>query len=104
MPILIQGSSTNRTRRTAENGETATAAIAVKEPKRYPFLVDIFIRLVRTKPLGTVGLFLVLVFFLVGILADVLAPFGYNDINLAVRLLPPSPGHILGTDNLGGIC
>jgi len=40
------------------------------------------------------------------LLADWLAPFGYNDQDLAVRLKPPAvlggpPGHLLGTDELG---
>jgi len=81
--------------------QTAEAAQAIKEEKPRAFLVDLFVRLVREKPLGTVGGVIVLVLLLVGILANVLAPFGYNEIHLASRLCPPSGINILGADNLG---
>lgn len=79
------------------------APVAVElKIKRRPFLADVFIRLVKTKPLGTVGMAIVLALFIVGIFADVIAPYGFNEIDLANRLQPPgSIGHILGTDNLG---
>lgn len=71
----------------------------IKKPR--PFVVDTFVRLVREKPLGTIGGIIVLVLLLVGIFADVIAPYGYNEIDLPARLSPPSSDHILGTDNLG---
>ena len=71
------------------------------EPKRHPLLVDLLIRLVKEKPLGTVGGVIVLVMFLTGIFADFLAPYGMNEAHLADRLVPPSADYILGTDNLG---
>jgi len=76
-------------------------ALEAGEKKRQPFLVEVFTRLVREKPLGTVGGIIVLLLFLVGIFADLLAPYGYNQVDLNVRLSPPSETHILGTDNLG---
>ncbi|MBI2288670.1 MAG: ABC transporter permease [Chloroflexi bacterium] len=83
----------------------ASASVAttytVQEKKRPPFLVDLFLRLVREKPLGTVGGVVVIILFLTGVFADVLAPYGYNEIVLADRLSPPSARHILGADNLG---
>jgi len=74
---------------------------AAAEPKRHPLLVDLLIRLVKEKPLGTVGGVIVLVMFLTGIFADFLAPYGMNEAHLADRLVPPSADYILGTDNLG---
>jgi len=72
-----------------------------EETKRRPFLIEVFVRLVREKPLGTVGGVIVLVLLLVGILADFLAPYGYNELHLADSFSPPSARYILGTDELG---
>jgi len=84
----------------AEN-QRATSPGAEDEEKRPPFLVELVIRLVKEKPLGTVGGVIVLILFLTGVFADLLAPYGYNEIVLSDRLSPPSWAHILGTDNLG---
>lgn len=71
------------------------------EEKRHSMFVDMVIRLVKEKPLGLVGGILVLGLFLIGIFADFIAPYGYNDMILSDRLAPPSATHILGTDNMG---
>jgi peptide/nickel transport system permease protein len=63
--------------------------------------MDIVIRLFKEKPLGTVGLFIVLILLIVGIFADVLAPYEMNKIDLINSLQGPSAAHLLGTDNLG---
>ena len=73
----------------------------VKEGKRRAFLVDLFFRLVKEKPMGTVGGIIILILFLVGIFANFLSPYGYNEIHLASRLLPPTSINLLGADNLG---
>jgi len=81
-----------------------------EEAKRRGMLGELFIRLVKEKPLGTVGLVIVIALFFTGIFADLsyfgfpdlgLAPYGFNEINLAHRLDGPSGEHILGADNLG---
>jgi peptide/nickel transport system permease protein len=72
-----------------------------KEPKRHTLLADVFLRLVKEKPLGTIGGVVVLIFLLCGILADILAPFGFNESLEGFFLKPPSAQHILGTDNIG---
>ena len=71
------------------------------EKKHPPFLVEVIKRLAREKPLGTIGGIIVLIFLLVGIFADLLAPYGFNQSDLPARLSPPSAEHLLGTDNLG---
>jgi len=82
--------------------ESATVADAVqKEKKHLPFLVEVFVRLVREKPLGTIGGVIVLIFFLVGIFATWLAPYHYTFQDLTALLSPPSAKYVLGTDNLG---
>jgi len=72
-----------------------------QEVKRRPLLVELFIRLVKEKPLGTIGGVIVLALFLTGVFADFLAPYGFNEISLTHRLSPPSGAHLLGADNLG---
>jgi peptide/nickel transport system permease protein len=69
--------------------------------RRYNPAVDVLIRLATQKPLGLVGGVIVLTLFLTGVLADVLAPYGFNEINLADRLSPPSAAHLFGADNTG---
>ena len=81
---------------------TADANVVVAgKPKRHNSVADFFMRLVREKPMGTVGAVIVLALLFCGIFADLLAPYGYNEINLRAVMVPPSGEHILGTDNLG---
>jgi peptide/nickel transport system permease protein len=77
------------------------AAAIQKERKHYPFLVEVLIRLIKEKPLGTIAGLIVIVFFLAGILADWLAPYHYMYQDLDAVLQPPSARFLLGTDNLG---
>jgi len=75
---------------------------AAAERKKRGMLADMLTRLVREKPLGLIGGIIVLVFLLTGILADVIAPYGFKDIHLAYRLSPPgTEGFLLGTDGIG---
>ncbi|HEY91355.1 MAG TPA: ABC transporter permease [Dehalococcoidia bacterium] len=67
-------------------------------------------RLVREKPLGTVGGILVLLLFLTAMFADLgwlgmpnvgLAPYPYRELHVADKLQPSSSTYVLGTDQLG---
>ena len=73
----------------------------VEERKRRSFLADLFTRLIKEKPLGVIGGVILLVLLIVAILADVLAPFGMNQMNLDVRLSAPTSENWLGADHLG---
>ncbi len=73
----------------------------VKESKKRSFVVDLFIRLLREKPLGAVGAVIVLMLLFAGVFADFLAPYGIKEGRLPNRLRPPSGAHLFGTDNLG---
>ena len=73
----------------------------VVERKRHSFLVDFVIRLVKEKPLGTVGAVITLILLLTGIFADFLAPYGMNELHGADKLAAPSAQFWFGTDNLG---
>ena len=52
------------------------------ERKRHSLLVDSLIRLVKEKPLGTVGAVITLILLLVGIFAKFIAPYGMNASNM----------------------
>jgi len=73
----------------------------VAERKRHSWLVDFFMRLVKEKPLGTVGLVITLLLLFTGIFADFLAPYGMNETHPVEALVAPSTRFWLGTDNLG---
>src|SRR5205807_10626739 len=58
-------------------------------------------RLFREKPLGAAAAIVFLLFLFCGVFADLLAPYGMNQINPINRLRPPSWRFPFGTDNLG---
>jgi peptide/nickel transport system permease protein len=71
--------------------------------RRAAWYRDVCVRLFREKPLGAFGAVLVLTFALSAVLADLIAPYGYNETHLADRLKPPDwyGKYPLGTDMLG---
>jgi len=82
------------------DGSRRQISVEVAERRRRHWLIDLVVRLVREKPLGTVGGVIVLVVLLVAIFAGQLAPYGMAEQSLADRLEPPSGEHWLGTDHL----
>ncbi len=62
---------------------------------------EFFPRLIKEKPLGTVGAVITLGLLFAGVFADFLAPHGQNEINTSDAYTPPSTEYWLGTDNLG---
>lgn len=73
-------------------------APAVRQPNRF---VAFVVRLFREKPLGAFGFIVCAIFLFAGIFADVIAPYGYNQIMPINRMKPPSALFWFGTDNLG---
>jgi len=82
-------------------GMTDTSSEIVAEPKRRFWLVDLGIRLVKEKPLGTVGGVVTILLLLIAIFADLIAPYGMNETRVTDFLEPPSATHLLGGDQLG---
>ena len=83
------------------NSVTDSSSGRVAEPKRRSGLVNFFIRLVKEKPLGTVGGIITLVLLVTGIFADFIAPYGMNEAWVGGYLISPSAQFWLGTDNIG---
>ncbi|MBA7555641.1 Oligopeptide transport system permease protein OppC [subsurface metagenome] len=73
----------------------------IAERKRHSWPVEFLIRLVKEKPLGTVGGVITLLLLFTGIFANFLAPYGMNETHTADALAAPSITYWLGTDNLG---
>ena len=69
--------------------------------KRFSKPAEVFTRLVKKKPLGTLGAIIVLLLLLTGIFAGFLAPYGMNETAVENRLAPPSDQFRMGTDDLG---
>ena len=78
-------------------------ADAVAQPARreHGSTAAFVLRLIREKPLGAFGGAVFLVFLFCGVFADLLAPYGMNQISPLNRLKPPSWQFPFGTDNLG---
>jgi peptide/nickel transport system permease protein len=62
---------------------------------------EVWGRILRRKPLGTIGAVIVVVMLLGAVFADVLTPYGFAQTNLRDRFVVTSAEHWLGTDQLG---
>ncbi|GAH30216.1 unnamed protein product, partial [marine sediment metagenome] len=72
----------------------------VAETKRHSWLVGFMIRLIKEKPLGTIGGVITLLLLLTGIFADFLAPYPYYELH-PDRMAIPSAQYWMGTDFMG---
>lgn len=66
-----------------------------------PTAIRFCARLVIRKPLGAVGVAIILGLLFVGLFADVLAPYDIWEMSIRRTNLPSGPEHLLGTDNIG---
>ena len=80
---------------------SANPASAKGRGARRSRLMDFCLRLFKEKPLGAFGAVMCLLFLFTGVFADLIAPFGYNEMNPIDRLKPPSIDYLLGTDQIG---
>ena len=74
--------------------------LAAEQQRRGPF-ADFFYRLLREKPLGLLGAIIIMLFVLVSVFADVLAPDPEQRQDVTRRLQGSSFEHLLGTDHTG---
>ena len=70
-------------------------------PARLVWYLDVWVQMLRRKPLGTMGGVIVLVMLAAAILADVISPYGFAQTSLRERFVAMSASHWLGTDQLG---
>jgi peptide/nickel transport system permease protein len=82
-------------------GTTGLYAGALVAKKRRSFLTDLLVRLVKEKPLGTAGAAIVLLLLFVGIFANWIAPYGYNEVFVGPKLGSSTGQFWLGTDQVG---
>jgi peptide/nickel transport system permease protein len=82
--------------------EAASLAIEAGTPApTRPWYTDVWIRMLRRKPLGVIGGVIVLGMLLGAVGADVLTPYGFSQTSLGERFIAASGEHWLGTDQLG---
>jgi peptide/nickel transport system permease protein len=79
----------------------ATALNLRRLPRTRAWYVDVWIQLLRHKPLGTLGGLIVVVMLAGAVLADVITPYGFAETSLRERFAPISREHWLGADQLG---
>lgn len=73
----------------------------VSQQKKRSLWIDVWARFKKNR-LAMVGLFIIIVLYLIAIFADVLASYPYDKMNLSNLYAPPgTPGHPLGTDEYG---
>jgi len=69
--------------------------------RRLPWYLEMWVRLVKEKPLGTIGGILVLLVVIAAIIAPLITVYDPIENNTIMRLKGPSGAHWLGTDNFG---
>jgi peptide/nickel transport system permease protein len=70
-------------------------------PRTRPWYTDVWLQLLRRKPLGTIGGVIVLMMLATAVLAELITPYGFAQTSLRERLVGMSAAHWLGTDQLG---
>jgi peptide/nickel transport system permease protein len=71
------------------------------EARIRPWWADVWVQMVRRKPLGTIGGAIVVLMLGAAVLADWIAPYGFAQSSLRERFIAMSGAHWLGTDELG---
>ena len=92
-------------RRTALAGASAAgAALALPAPRPQatrPWWVDVWVQMLRRKPLGLIGSMIVVVMLAAALLADWITPYGFAQTSLRERFISMNGAHWLGTDEIG---
>src|SRR5215470_15467983 len=70
-------------------------------PRTRAWYLDVWVQMIRRKPLGTIGGVIVFVMLASAVLADWIVPYGFAQTSLRERFISMSVSHWLGTDQLG---
>jgi hypothetical protein len=70
-------------------------------PRTLPWYLEVWVQMLRRKPLGTLGAAIVVGMLFLAVFADVLSPYGFAETNLRARFVSSSAAHWLGTDQIG---
>ncbi len=73
----------------------------LNSPQRNRTLLGDAIRRLRRNPLAIVGALIVSLMVLSAVFAPQIAPYSPVDVDLSLYVAPPSPQHVLGTDDVG---
>jgi peptide/nickel transport system permease protein len=82
------------------NDQALNEKIQIPKRRHLPWLLEAFVTLLRTKPLGVFGGTVVVIFIISALLAPLLAPHRFDDM-VGKRLKGPSSKYPLGTDYIG---
>lgn len=82
-------------------GTPGGAAAAQQDSARHRGFWATAWRRFRRHRIALAGGCVIVVLVLVTLLAGLIAPYRFEDIDLTARLRPPSPAHLLGTDTIG---
>ena len=77
--------------------ERILAAPATRRPSTYAY----FLYYLRHKPLGTIGISIVMLMISIAIFAPLIAPYTYQEQNYEAVRAAPGPGFLFGTDQFG---
>ena len=83
----------------ASTGSVAVDVRAVSRAR--PWYTDVWVRMVRRKPLGAIGGVIIVGMLLAAVFADFLTPYGFAQTSLRERFIAMNGDHWLGTDQVG---
>jgi peptide/nickel transport system permease protein len=103
MRFWTRGSGTSRLEPALPTSSVgaAVAVAARRLPRTRPWYADVWVQMLRRKPLGTIGGVIVVVMLAAAVLADLVAPYGFAQTSLSERFIAANSAHWLGTDQLG---
>src|SRR5213592_1096682 len=101
MRFWTRASATGRPSLPTSSVGAAVAVAVARPPATRAWYVDVWIQMLRQKPLGTIGGAIVVVMLAAAVLADLVAPYGFAQTSLRERFIAMSAAHWLGTDQLG---